>query len=215
MKTYTLLVVILLGSIQTLCNTKKMASGTKISITKETVTKLTKTQKKKFDAFLEQKKKEYEQLMKWTPNNFLGKIATFAIETFSPLMGLGDVDVRHAKTFLGRAFEKEEKLKKAITKLDEDQNIRYLQTVFSDQITNRPDLIQAIRKHRHPCLTNEDLKKMGDKNDKNQYIISDDIFYTLASCNFAAFHIFEQTTAQKRQASMAKNNRKQINTTIT
>ena len=180
-----------------LCTSSPIFSKTKkleerIEINKETVIKY----KSSFDAFLKSKEGELNTLLNWTGDGWFGSLCTFAIETFAPAFGLGDVDVKKAKVFLGRTFNDKNKLSQVIATFENSEdNIVYLQQIFKEvddktlHRKSRPGLIKVMHNVRHPKIP--EPNSMALKRSDGSYEIPDEDFIPFAVCNLFACHILE------------------------
>ncbi len=117
-----------------------------ITITKETLEEYRTT----INPFIERKKQE-NQYLQWVPssktplgwltNKFIGSV-------ISPLMGYGEVDMDHAKTFLERTFENESMLKTKIDQLEKDQDsIDYISAIVkkAESAFNKQDKVEFMK----------------------------------------------------------------------
>jgi hypothetical protein len=167
---------------------------------------LMKEYKTSFATYLKSKEHECNRLRNLTDNSrWYGGIMASVIEFTAPLLGLGNVDVNKAKQFLGRVFDENKKqlLQDAIAKLESSEDNRaYLQQLFdsldleSYKKKARPRIVEAMHHHKHKKVPHSE--KLGDKNDKGEYLITDANFFPYAVSNLFAFHILESDlTIQK------------------
>lgn len=149
---------------------------------------------KDMDSFIDTKRTQNKQLT-GLPN---GGFFAFLIENvFAPLFSTyGSVNIEEAKVFLGRSFENEELLKKAIKEVPNNKiTIDYLATIFTQaegDVLNKKDgvrFLEIIKNTKYPKLENP--KCMGEKDPHGKYVIGDNAFYDYSAATFMAFHIFE------------------------
>lgn len=166
-----------------------------ITITKELVREY---KGKSFNGFIKNKKNEYHALTTVTGIPFIGNLATWGLQKF------GGVNPEEAKIYLGRIFEAEKELPHIIANLEEDEdNIRYLQDAFAHipeeilRTKSRDEIVTAMRKARHKRVPVP--KRMGEKNEQNEYSIPNKDFLPFALCNFWIFHYFEKQPTPKRK----------------
>lgn len=160
----------------------------KAAITKQTVT----DNRENFLVFLDKKKDEYRTLQEWTnPNSFLGSLFSTVIEWVTPWTRYGKIEPEKTKTFLGRAFTRQEELKRAV----EDIDTGYLNTVISKMTKrglrekNLAQLAKIMKENKYPDFETE---KMGAKSGDNEYVISDDQFYPFAATTLFAVYLVEK-----------------------
>ncbi len=152
--------------------------------------------KKTFPDFLKNKEKEFRLLEEWTGDSWWGSVCKFAIESLAPMLGLGDVKVSEAKTFLGRLFSDKQTMDATVESFEKNSdNIAFLQKVFEkvDDTTlykkSRPGMIAVMHETRHPLV--DTPKNIGKMDNNGSYEIPDTKFYPFAISNLMAFHILE------------------------
>ena len=156
----------------------------KVEITKEMISDY---RESGFKKFIETKKGEYETLITATSLPVVGNFISWGLQ-------IGGVDTEEAKTFLGRIFEEhEEEFLDFVDKLEDDpDNMNYLKAIFDNlpediRVTkSREDLVKAMRQARHERV--QVPKKMGEKDEQNEYTVANKDFLPFAACNLWAMH---------------------------
>lgn len=167
--------------------------------------------KKSIAPFIEKKRSELAKL-NYLPSSdsIFGSIANFFVgSVVSPLLGYGEINVDHARTFLARTFANEKKLYETIASIEQTpENLAYINSIFKElpqevlTKQKKSDFFKIVRsvRHAHAPLP----KTMGDKNADGNYLLADENFYNYAASNFMSFHIFESHAATKKPKGRKK-----------
>lgn len=168
--------------------------------------------KKDIHVFIDTKRNEKNQLFRLpSGNTFFGIATNFIIENvIAPLFTkYGNVNIEEAKIFLGRSFDQEPLLQKALDTIqDNSAALTYLQDIFSQAngaILAKKDgvgFMKIVKTVKHSKVINP--KCMGDKNSHGEYTICDPDFYDYSAATLMAFHIFENHVTQLPQQKKRK-----------
>ncbi len=125
-------------------------------------------------------------------NRVAGVFASFKIKPKK-------LDLNEIKKFLDRAYNQENKLREAISQIEQGENgrlnIQYLQEIFTKLCQDPPSnsegklghLIDVMADIQHPLTGDQDLTK---KDDYGRFIVSDEHFFTVAGASLMSTYLY-------------------------